>query len=322
MSTSTSSIKSRLINHARLNRKLVDQVFLEYCLERFLYRLMATGNSEKYILKGGILFNLLYMKSQRITRDLDLCSLHPFDQEVLKTDFKKAMELNVGDGITWNFSSLRIEYREREANGPLSELSFTCLLGRSEVVVKIDISYSDAIYGTTEKHTVRSILNEFDSVELNCYSLETMVAEKLHAIYVLGERTTRFKDYFDLYFLLQDKYLKFGIMLESINTTFKNRGTKVPSSYSNTPIPDFIQSDLFEPQWKVFLKKINHEYIEPALLVKAFSKVLVGALDNFGDEGYLKTRELPKILSLIGLGAGIYEGFDWEKERREAWGEE
>ena len=322
MSASASSIKSRLINHARLNGKLVDHVFLEYCLERFLYRLKATGTAEKYILKGGILFNLLYMKSQRITRDLDLCSLHPFDQEVLKTDFKKAMELNVGDGITWNFSSLRIEYREREANGPLSELSFTCLLGRSEIVVKIDISYSDALFGPTEKQTVRSILDELDAVEFNCYSLEMMVAEKLHAIYVLGERTTRFKDYFDLYYLLQDKYLKFGKMLESINTTFKNRGTKVPSSYANTPIPDFIQSDLFENQWKVYLKKINHEYIEPVLLEQAFSNALDGALDYFGDDGYLRTGELPKILSLIGLGTGIYEGFDWEKERREAWEEE
>jgi bifunctional DNA-binding transcriptional regulator/antitoxin component of YhaV-PrlF toxin-antitoxin module len=32
-------------------------------------------------------------------------------------------------------------------------------------------------------------------------------------------------------------------------------------------------------------------------------------------------RAQPKIMNLLGIGNGIYDDFDWEKERIEAWGE-
>ena len=32
-------------------------------------------------------------------------------------------------------------------------------------------------------------------------------------------------------------------------------------------------------------------------------------------------KDRPRILNLLGIGNGIYDDFDWEKERLSAWGE-
>ncbi len=42
---------------------------------------------------------------------------------------------------------------------------------------------------------------------------------------------------------------------------------------------------------------------------------------HFVDGKVLVQKVVPKIAGLFGIGNGITDGFDWEKERLEAWGE-
>jgi hypothetical protein len=37
--------------------------------------------------------------------------------------------------------------------------------------------------------------------------------------------------------------------------------------------------------------------------------------------GIVIEKAMPNVLALFGAGNGINEGFDWEKERADAWGE-
>lgn len=63
---------------------------------------------------------------------------------------------------------------------------------------------------------------------LRAYRPETVIAEKLHAIVVLGSRNSRMKDYFDLRALAHEGVLDAHLLGDAIAATFQRRGTVVP----------------------------------------------------------------------------------------------
>ena len=61
------------------------------------------------------------------------------------------------------------------------------------------------------------------------YPREVVVAEKLEAIVVLGERNSRIKDLFDLRFLASRFDFERTTLSEAIRRTFERRGTPIPA---------------------------------------------------------------------------------------------
>lgn len=66
------SVRQRLMNIARQQREPFDLVLLRYALERLLYRLSQTTHSDRFVLKGAMLFQIWSGQIHRPTRDLDL----------------------------------------------------------------------------------------------------------------------------------------------------------------------------------------------------------------------------------------------------------
>ena len=56
------------------------------------------------------------------------------------------------------------------------------------------------------------------------YSIETIIAEKLHAIIVHGALTTRLKDYYDMYILIKGNVVTFNkqTLIMAIENTFQS----------------------------------------------------------------------------------------------------
>lgn len=57
------------------------------------------------------------------------------------------------------------------------------------------------------------------------YSLETVIAEKMHAIIDLADQSSRMKDYYDLYNILSKETYDKDILQDAIEHTFENRHT-------------------------------------------------------------------------------------------------
>jgi hypothetical protein len=91
--------------------------------------------------------------------------------------------------------------------------------------------------------------------EILRYPKYTVVAEKFHAVCLLGLANTRMKNYFDLWVLLDDSALEPSEMRRAIEATFERRKiampTKVPVGFTDTFADDVTK----QTQWKVFLKK-------------------------------------------------------------------
>ena len=81
------SVRNKLLNIAKANKRNFNAVLLQYAQERLLYRLSESQYNEKFVLKGGLLFLAYQMPSQRPTKDIDFLGL------AVKNDKKNIQKL-------------------------------------------------------------------------------------------------------------------------------------------------------------------------------------------------------------------------------------
>jgi Nucleotidyl transferase AbiEii toxin, Type IV TA system len=83
----SASIRQRLLNHSTAINSDPNLVLIWYGLERFLYRLSVSAHSERFVLKGAMLFGLWGVADFRSTKDLDLEGFLRDEAEVIREVF-------------------------------------------------------------------------------------------------------------------------------------------------------------------------------------------------------------------------------------------
>jgi len=91
--------------------------------------------------------------------------------------------------------------------------------------------------------------------KLRVYPIYTVIAEKLHAIVLLGMTNTRLKDYFDLQVLLDREEIDIHILTEAISATFVRRGMPIPTELPIGLSDEFAKDPTRQKLWDAFLKK-------------------------------------------------------------------
>jgi hypothetical protein len=90
---------------------------------------------------------------------------------------------------------------------------------------------------------------------LRAYPKATVVAEKLHAVTILGMTNSRMKDFFDLWVLLHDTTLDDAELRRAIEATFARRQTTIPNALPIGLSDAFAADATKQVQWKAFLRK-------------------------------------------------------------------
>lgn len=91
-----------------------------------------------------------------------------------------------------------------------------------------------------------------------------MIAEKLHAMALLGMANSRLKDYLDLSVLLERETLDPEILAAAIAATFDRRGTAVPTGSLIGLSDEFANDASRQALWRAFLNK-NQMVLVPLL---------------------------------------------------------
>ena len=123
-------------------------------------------------------------------------------------------------------------------------------------VMTMDIGFGDIVTPAPVDLDYPALLEHLPSANILAYSLETVVAEKFHAVIDLADQTSRMKDYYDLYLILSSRELDADVLQEAIIKTFENRHT----SYDpNTMFfrDNFGTNPQMETRWRAFIKKIT-----------------------------------------------------------------
>ena len=249
------SVQARLLNLARSSSRDYGQVLTRFALERLLYRLSISEHADHFLLKGALLFDLWFDMPLRPTRDIDLLGFGVSETPHLIGVFQDLCGLEVDDGMVFVADSLNAQEIRKAANYSGVRVTLRAQLGPSKASIQIDVGYGDAVTPAPEKAAYPVLLDEFAAPLLRVYPRETVVAEKLETIVLLGIANSRMKDYFDLWVLCKHTHGESSLLKQAIHATFQRRGTPLPKALPVGLSKEFALDTQKQQQWRAFLKK-------------------------------------------------------------------
>jgi predicted nucleotidyltransferase component of viral defense system len=256
------SIRARLLNVAKAQGVDFNQVLVRFALERILYRLTRSKHADRFLLKGALLFTLWYDMPHRATRDADLLGFGASDVGSVAQVFRDIAAVAVDDGIVFDPASVAAEEIRKEAGYGGVRVLIAGELAKARCKAQIDVGFGDAVTPAPVDSVYPVLLDGLPAPRLRTYPTYTVIAEKLHAIALLGMTNSRLKDYFDLSVLLERETLDTDLLAEAIQATFERRGMAVPATLPTGLSDEFAHDSSRQSLWLVFLKK-NELALEP-----------------------------------------------------------
>jgi predicted nucleotidyltransferase component of viral defense system len=282
MSNLAASVRARLLNIAKAEGSDFNQVLVRFALERILYRLTRSPHADRFVLKGALLFTLWYDMPHRATRDVDLLAFGASDLASITQMFRDIAAINADDGIVFDPNSVIVEEIRKEAGYGGVRVVVAGELAKARCRTQIDIGFGDAVTPGPVDSVYPVLLDDLPAPSLQAYPIYTVVAEKLHAIALLGMTNSRVKDYFDLSVLLERETLDAGLLAQAITATFERRGMAVPAKLPVGLTDEFANDASRQALWNAFAKKNGLE-LEPLdvtliRLRQAFEHVFTGTI--------------------------------------------
>ena len=222
------SVLARLLNRARETGDDYQTLVNSYASERFLYRLGSSPVRDRFVLKGAMLFRIWSGQPYRATRDLDLLHRGEGSRDVIRRDVEAILATVVEpDGLFFDASSIRLEEIRPEDEYAGVRLTMKVRCGSFRASFQVDVGVGDAVWPLPARDRMKSLLDMPES-EVLVYAPDSVVAEKLEAIVVLGDRNSRIKDFFDLRYLADHHAFDRPTLSEAVRRTFARRRTPVP----------------------------------------------------------------------------------------------
>lgn len=252
------SVRARLINLMNETGYKYMYLLARYFNERLLYRVSASQYKNNFLLKGGSLLYALNGLEARPTVDVDfMADRISRDRENLMKVFKQIIAISCDeDGVQFDTESIKAEPITMDKKYPGVRFYITAHMDTIVHNMSIDIGFGDVVSPCPMTIDFPLLLGDIPSVNLQAYSLETVVAEKFQTMIDRDEANSRMKDFFDCYQLLTQRSFSDKMLYEAIKATFDNRALGYKTNLK-------LFSDEFATdkdriiRWKAFLKKIN-----------------------------------------------------------------
>lgn len=252
------SIRDRLLNLAKSEGHDYMKVLVRYLHERLLYRISVSEYKSHFLLKGSSLLYAFDMFKARPTIDIDLLGEGiNRDSEYLESVFSRIARVDCPvDGVIFDAESIESHSIAAEKKYPGTCITMTAHLDTIIQPVSIDVGFGDIVTPCPLSLDYPLLIDCVPQVELYAYSLETLIAEKFHAMVDRDEGNSRMKDFFDVFYLFKNHDIDRELLKEATTATFKNRGM-VYRDNLKLFIPDFAKDLRRNIQWNAFLRKIR-----------------------------------------------------------------
>jgi hypothetical protein len=106
-----------------------------------------------------------------------------------------------------------------------------------------------------ERVTFPVLLPQFSAPRLRAYPVYTVIAEKYHAMVVLGLANSRMKDFHDVAVIASRTDLDGATLARAIGATFARRGTGLPGEPPTALRPAFAADEQKQRQWQSFMQR-------------------------------------------------------------------
>ena len=252
------SVKTRLLNLMNETGYKYMYLLARYFNERLLYKVSVSQYKDNFVLKGGSLLYALNGLETRPTIDVDfMADRISRDREYLENVFREILSIPCDeDGVIFDVETLKSEPITVDEQYPGTRFLVTAHMDSIVYPMSMDIGFGDVIIPCPETVDYPLLLQDMPSINIQAYSLETVIAEKFHAMIDRDVLNSRMKDFFDCYQILTTRELSDEILYEAINATFNNRQLEMKTDLKLFT-EDFATDEMRQKQWKSFLKRIQ-----------------------------------------------------------------
>lgn len=208
------------------NNNLAHHLHQMFFFEHVLMRLEKSKYRDNIILKGGVLLSSIIGEDLRTTKDIDatLKSL-PLNIDSIKNIFKEILSIDINDNVNFEIVNIKDIRLEDEYGGFRINVKGTFDKVRTNFF--IEITTGDIITPREIKYKYNSIFED-KRINIMAYTIETIIAEKFESIISKNITTTRAKDFYDLYMLMNKhkNYINNKSLVKAIENTFNKRNTE------------------------------------------------------------------------------------------------
>lgn len=254
-----------------------------YFNERLLYRVSVSDYRENFLLKGGSLLYAMDGLDARPTIDIDfMANRISRDREHLEKVFKEILSIPCEeDGVVFDISSIHSDPITVEKEYPGSRIYVTAYMDTIKFPMSMDVGFGDVVTPGPVTMDFPLLIDSVPAVNLQTYSIETVIAEKFHAMIFRDVANSRMKDFFDCYQILTTKEIDPQTLDDAITATFDNREL-VYNPDLQLFTPAFVNDDNRLKMWKSFLKNIKWKAnISFDEVMKVLTERLKPYLDNY-----------------------------------------
>lgn len=154
-----------------------------------------------------------------------------------------------------------------------------CRLDSARINLQIDIGFSDTVFPEPEITEIPTII-DLPAPRMLCYSRESSIAEKLHAMVKLDTLNSRMKDFYDIWMLARQFDFDGRLLSGAISQTFSQRRTDIPDA----PVAftaEFAQDK--QVQWAAFHRRLGQDalpedFAEVVMAIRGFLMPVISAL--------------------------------------------
>ena len=260
-----------LQREARRTSRPTDELIQLYALECFLDRLTRSEFAENFVLKGGVL--LAALDARRPTRDIDFAARAiDNDTNAVLRLVRQIAAMSLDDGIEFDVTDAFAEtIRDDDAySGVRVTLSGT--LSRAALRLHVDVNVGDPIWPEPQNITLPRLLD--GALIVRGYPLEMVLAEKIVTAIARGTASTRWRDFVDVYMLVQRHPIDGRTLKQSMSRVAEHRLVTL------SPLKSVLEGyeQIAQLRWLAWLRKQRLD----AAIPNEFSTVL-DVIESFAD---------------------------------------
>jgi len=278
------SVHQRLLNRARESDRPFSELLQRFAIERFLYRLSKSRHADILVLKGALMLSVWGGAASRPTKDIDLAGRIDNDPEYIAQAMRDVCEVDVQeDGMVFDAESVTAARITEQAEYQGVRVRLRGALGNARVSMQVDIGVGDVLFPQPRDVEYPTLL-DFPQPRLKGYAMESTIAEKFHAMVLMGILNSRMKDFYDIWTLSRTFDFAGEVLAEAIERTLEARHTQLTAEAAVFE-PSFADDTDKQAQWAAFVRKSDlgdapSSFSEVVEAVTAFLKPIAGTHDQ------------------------------------------
>jgi predicted nucleotidyltransferase component of viral defense system len=284
------SVRARLLQRSRDERTDFQVLLTRYALERLLYRLSESAHRQRFVLKGAMLFATWVSAPFRPTRDLDLLGYGDNSPDAIREAFREICGQAVADdGVTFDVDRIEATPIREDLEYGGVRIRTRAMIAAARIPIQVDVGFGDAITPGAVEIDYPALLDA-PTPHLRAYPIETVVAEKFHALVTRGITNSRLKDFYDLWLIAETFELQGTTLGAAIRQTFARRETALPQEKPTAFTESYATT--WDGQWRAFLTR-ERMTAAPARLVTVLldlERFLLPLLDTTNENWSWKPR--------------------------------